>query len=63
MRFPRGVVGVSSEGVVFVEDVVRGFDEGRVRKVALRAVGQFTKVVPVGRMVKNKSVKDLVVIL
>jgi len=58
MRFPRGVVGVSSEGVVFVEDVVRGFDEGRARRVALRAVGQFTKVVPVGRILALQFVNN-----
>ena len=58
MRFPRGVVGITDEGVVFVEDVVRGFDEGRVRKAALRAVGQFTKVVPVGRILALQFVSN-----
>jgi len=58
MRFPRGVVGITNEGVVFVEDVVRGFDEGRARRVALRAVGQFTKVVPVGRILALQFVNN-----
>ena len=55
MRFPRGVVGVTSEGIVFVEDVV---DEGRARKVALKAVGQFTKAIPVGRILALQFISN-----
>jgi hypothetical protein len=52
MKFPRGVVGITSEGIVFVEDVVRRpFIEEKARKIALRTVGMFTKIVPVGRIV------------
>jgi len=47
MRFPREVVGIADEGVVFVE---RPVSEKRVRKAALKAVGQFVDVVTVGRI-------------
>ena len=44
MRFPREVVGIADEGVVFVE---RPVSEKRVRKAALKAVGQFVARLPV----------------
>lgn len=58
MILGRGIVGVTDEGVVFVEDVVRRSDEGRARKVALKAVGQFTKVVHVGRILALQFVDN-----
>jgi hypothetical protein len=57
MRLLRGVVGIADEGIVFVEDF-RRFDEGRARKVALKAVGQFTRVVPVGRILALQFVDN-----
>jgi hypothetical protein len=48
MILGRGVVGVGDGGVVFVE---RRVDEGKARKVALRAVGKFTGVVEVGKII------------
>jgi len=47
MIFGRGVVGISDEGIVFVEKPV---SEKKARKAALKAVGWFRGVVPVGRI-------------
>jgi hypothetical protein len=52
MRLGRGIVGITSGGIVFVEDVVRRpFIEEKARKIALRTVGMFTKIIPVGRII------------
>jgi hypothetical protein len=48
MMLGRGVVGVTDEGIVFVEKPV---SEKKARRVALRVVGSFVNVVPVGRIV------------
>ena len=52
MRLGRGIIGITDNGVVFVEDVVkRPLIEEKARKIALRTVGMFTKTIPVGRIV------------
>jgi hypothetical protein len=47
MIIGRGVVGVADDGTVFVE---RPISEGRARAIALKAVGRYVKMVPVGRI-------------
>jgi hypothetical protein len=55
MILGRGIVGVTNEGVVFVD---RRFDEGRARRVALKMVGQYTRMIPVGRISALQFVDD-----
>jgi hypothetical protein len=47
MRFGRGIVGITDDGMVFVE---RQVSERRARSAALRAVGRYAGVVTVGRI-------------
>jgi hypothetical protein len=47
MILGRGIVGVADKGIVFVEKPV---NVKKVMKVALKAVGHFVDVVPVGRI-------------
>jgi len=51
----RGIVGISDGGIVFVE---RPVGVKRARKVALKAVGSFVGVVPVGRIYALQFVDD-----
>jgi hypothetical protein len=55
MILGRGIVGVTNEGVVFVD---RRFDEGRARKVALKMVGQYTRMIPVGKILALQFVDN-----
>ena len=55
MILGRGIVGVTGEGVVFVD---RRFDEGRARKVALKMVGRYTRMIPVGKILALQFVDN-----
>jgi hypothetical protein len=47
MRIGKGIVGITNEGLVFVE---RPISEKKARKVALRTVGWYAGIVPVGKI-------------
>jgi hypothetical protein len=55
MIIGRGIVGITDEGVVFVEKLL---NRRAARKVALKAVGQFVDVVPVGRILMLQFVEN-----
>jgi hypothetical protein len=55
MILGRGVVGVADNGIVFTE---RPISEKRARKVALKAVGQFVDVKPVGKILAMQFVDN-----
>jgi hypothetical protein len=55
MRFGKGIVGIADEGLIFTE---RPISEGKVRKVALKAVGRYKSTIPVGRITALQFVDD-----
>jgi hypothetical protein len=50
MILGRGIVGVTDEGVVFVESAVTEKIVKKAEKVAIKTVGQYVKMIPVGRI-------------